>query len=299
MNSLAHIAKMSCRQRRRRSEGADDAFTASLRSLSAICTRARDAASLLGSDLPAFCRTAASCPAWSSPRCIAAAVQQCADTASPSPHQPTRTLTSSSASSSPPAKRYSWSPFRTSTTTSASGTPTAITADCSPAVGSPDSSASGRTGAAALAEVLPSLLTRIQTVLLYDSELEQLEQDRAYLKDRVSELRAQHQQQQQTAAASLPTATLVQCEVLLAAVELRVRAVREAEDVQHNTCRQGSMGVAPSHGSASGQWGKGKAGARAMAGPLVVHEDGLQYRVPKRAGLAGVLLRSLSCFAAA
>ncbi len=298
---------MPCRQRRRRSEGTDDAFTASLQCLSAICTRARDAASLLGSDLPDFCRTAAACPVWSSPRCIATAAQLCSASASPSPHPATRTLTSSSASSSPPAKRYSWSPFRTSTTTSGSGTPTAIIAACSPAVGSPNGSASGRTGAAALADALPSLLTRIQTVLLYDSELEQLEQDRAYLKDRVLELRAQQQQQQQqTAAAPSPSATLVQCEVLLAAVELRIRAVREVEDSQHNTCRQSSVGVAPSHGSASGQWGKnggrGKAGSasvRAIAGALVVHEYGMQYPVPKMAGLAGMLRRSLSCFAAA
>ncbi|KAG2499554.1 hypothetical protein HYH03_002499 [Edaphochlamys debaryana] len=253
----AQLVALSCiiktaAHRRSSSDQASQALQASVTSFMAICARARDAATLLGSDLPDFARAAA-LEGWSAERLRSivglpsAAARASRTWSGPSACTPQRTSSNGSevylCSEGAPSPTHKQGPKpvgllgklgRFAKPGSASPTTTASSGAASPLASSP-ASGSAHAGSSALEFAAASLVCRIQDTILHDSELDQLEQDRAYLQHRIANLRgfsAQQQQQQGGSDAAGCTASLLQSEVLLAAVEARV-AAKEDEESRH------------------------------------------------------------------
>ncbi|KAG2432458.1 hypothetical protein HXX76_008803 [Chlamydomonas incerta] len=283
----------SCGSHRRQADAvevAHSALEASLKSFMAICARSKDAANLLGSDLPDFARAAAEAgwdserlasalAAQSSPATCSACSSSC-DTSGSGGSAAYGALSASSSGSAAAAAAAALSTAasaaegadasahgaaeqsglawglrklmgRSSPRSSAGSSPS-----CSPrCAASPCGSAS--VGRAALGAAACSLVSRIQESILYDSEMDQLEQDRAYLMHRIQCMRDFLASITSTSAASAPSsspssssaaaaassrgaeqvaaaASLMQSEVLLAAVDARVAVMRELEESQ--TC---------------------------------------------------------------
>ncbi|KAG2499558.1 hypothetical protein HYH03_002503 [Edaphochlamys debaryana] len=282
----AQLVALSCIIRgcgqRRRGEGAHDALQASVKTFTAICARARDAATLLGSDLPDFARAAA-LEGWSAERLRTAA---CGSSRLPAGPAARRSSCSSlcegrwEAAEEPHAPASPGLPHPTrrpgllgrlglsGKSGSASPMPVASSGAASPLASSP-ASGSGPSGPRALEGATASLVCRIQDTILHDSELDQLEQDRAYLQHRIANLRgfsAQQQQQQQGGSdAAGCTASLLQSEVLLAAVEARVTA-KEAGDQADSAPGTGrSSGMATPNRALAQGWASQEAGPLASA----------------------------------
>ncbi|GFR45261.1 hypothetical protein Agub_g6367 [Astrephomene gubernaculifera] len=273
-------------------ESADEAIQASVKTLQAICARAREAANLLGSDLPEFARAAAAA-GWSPerlrqalrvatemacPRCGNGCPGSCGpqpstSAASPDPSEtlapPTATVSVPTSPSGTHTHLHhhphrspgvgTWALLRiigkaassggANPATKARGS-TASSFPGSTCGASPTYSSTGLAGCGSLDDAISVLVSRIQEIILYDSEVDQLEQDRAYLQHRVAHLReapAPHAAAAaapagctQAAAAAAATAeaarseaaateSLVQSKILLAAVNARLQAVNEAE----------------------------------------------------------------------
>ncbi|PNH10325.1 Neuroguidin [Tetrabaena socialis] len=181
---------------------AEEALRASLRAFTAICARARDAANLIGSDLPDFARSAATA-GWSAerlrsaldPAAVAAAACLSRSSCDGGSDAPAPAL--------PPAalqQRGSWGLMRLLSKASGGGSggsprrgfrsngceEAAAPGGISPAC----SMTNARLGSLEAAAV--SLVVRIQDAILYDNEMDQLDQDRAYLLDRINHLRLHH-----------------------------------------------------------------------------------------------------------
>lgn len=282
----------SCSSHRRQAdavESAQSALEESLRSLLAICARAKDAALLLGSDLPDFARAAAEA-GWNS-NCLATALSaqsspaacsipssSCITSASSTAYGALCASSPESAAAAAAAALSTAAAAAEEADASASGAAAqgglarglrkligrssrnsaGITPSCSPrCVASPcgSATANGGTGGAGLGPAACTLVSRIQDSILYDSEMDQLEQDRAYLLHRIQGMRdflaslsasassppssspaspsaaASCRAAEQAAAA----ASLLQSEVLLAAVDARVAVMRELEELQTST----------------------------------------------------------------
>jgi hypothetical protein len=319
----------------------------------ATCARSREAANLLGSDLPEFARTAAAagwsadrirCSAllaerrgWSScassPDCTArsdvgstglktacvkaaptgSAVgggmgwrqgqwQVIATASTPQQLQPQKRMgllrcISRAAACSTPAV------IRVRQGCGGSGGPTAAEdASCSPL-------AVAATGWSVLDGAAAALVARIQDRILYDSEIDQLDQDLAYLRQRVSHLRetswggyngaseaaattiaaapeaAACEQQPGAMATAAATAaeSLIHCEVLLEAVEAQLKVLADRSDSAGEGCRRQLEGV----GEALCRRSKAESvrGVAAPPGRLVDSEDLFDDVRKRRSGL--------------
>ncbi|GLI69303.1 hypothetical protein VaNZ11_013881 [Volvox africanus] len=267
---------------RGRSDDSDEALQTSIKSLMGICSRAREAAHLLGSDLPEFARAAAAA-GWSQGRVSFALTKS----SSSSPSQgcggcrqadcrwsgigsaaTTASAVTVPGSASAVRKKEQHQPQPTSCcqhhlhqqrmsllrriSKAAACSSPAIRRVCNSMPALPCTLGAGVARGAALENAAYALVSRIQDTILFDSEVDQLEQDQAYLRQRVALLSefcgcyTAEDMTVSTASANMPVtakpgqltaassaaamASLVQSEMLLAAVDLRLGALRETSD---------------------------------------------------------------------
>ncbi|KAG2454020.1 hypothetical protein HYH02_001061 [Chlamydomonas schloesseri] len=363
LGGLSTLVK-SCTNHRRQAhaaESAHSALEASLESFLAICARAKDAANLLGSDLPDFARAAAEAgwdssrlasalSAQASPSVLSTSSSSCISSGSSAAYATLRAVSSSgSAVAVAAAAALSTAAVATSCAaaddpiaaaavqsglaaglrklmgrgnarsstggSSPSASPHCVASPCGSATGQPGRAAGG---GAALGAAACSLVSRIQESILYDSEMDQLEQDRAYLMHRIQCMRdflaslssspSPALGSPTAAAAPAPAsaprgsdqvaavASLMQSEVLLAAVDARVAVMRELEESQ--TCTTSTYfrsAAAKAVASAAGTATSGPHSAAAArcdtpklspAGSLGLSEvEDLGHALPKRRSL--------------
>ncbi|GLC35199.1 hypothetical protein PLESTM_000290100 [Pleodorina starrii] len=286
----AQLISVSCFVReaaqRGQADDADEALQDSIKALMGTCTRAREAAHLMGRELPEFARAAAA-DGWSAGRLrlaldggAAAAVAAVtvtlrSGTSSPcrrsgcgqgtcgcggggvaSAEAPAAVLAAASAAlqqqqqqqpASQQQQQQRMGLLQRIGKAAACSTPRRRSSTGSGSSASLDRSLAGRMDDAACA-----LITRIQDLILYDSEVDHLEQDRAYLLQRVSHLLefcdGADGGGDAAAAAQSAAASLVQSEVLLAAVESRLRALEELSDTASGSeaaaCKEAGEAVA-------------------------------------------------------
>ncbi|GIL48551.1 hypothetical protein Vafri_5042 [Volvox africanus] len=280
----AQVVGINCLVRaaaqRGRSDDSDESLQTSIKGLMGICSRAREAAHLLGSDLPEFARAAAAA-GWSqgrvtfaltssgssspSQRCGGCRQADCrwgglgtaATTAPPGTVLGAASATLQKEQHQPqPASCCQQHQQRTSLlrriSKAAACSSPAIRRGCDSMPALPCTLGAGVASGAALEDAAYALVSRIQDMILFDSEVDQLEQDQAYLRQRVALLNEfcgcyitevvavstasaampVTVKPRQSTAASLAaaTASLLQSEVLLAAVDLRLRALRESSN---------------------------------------------------------------------
>lgn len=238
----------------RGSADAAAALQQAIASLTAVCQRSRDAARLFGAELPALARDVAA--SWEPGRLQSALEGFCC-------LSPAATASASGSGATSPATLSGQQPalrprgWMVMTVASAARRLAAAGAEPVP------------TGVADEA-LLRSAVDRVQQLFLLDSEVDQLEQDRAYLLDRLATLR---RQQQQPGAVVVDgggddaRAQVVLAEVLLAAVDARVQALAAEEaactvvaDVTRHSGSPSSCGLRSSDSPKACAKGAGKKG---------------------------------------
>ncbi|EFJ44107.1 hypothetical protein VOLCADRAFT_106577 [Volvox carteri f. nagariensis] len=291
---------------RGRADDSDEALQSSIRALLGTSNRAREAANLLGSDLPNFARDAAAA-GWSGARVqhiptggsgAASPCRRCG--CGPGGCGPCICGTAMfmfAAANAALQQQEQQQEQRMSLLRRLGKAAACSTPDVRRGCSGSGQSCAGQDGGSGsgLEDAAWSLVARVQDMILFDSEIDQLEQDRAYLQQRVTQLQAvcSCSSVAATAAAGAAAATaseqstagsLIQSVVLLAAVDLRLRALGERSSGSGEACGQQLRTASTAANLLSGRKtgrGNGEANLAAAAGRLVDPED-LYDEVRKR-----------------